>query len=174
MQRFALPFVAAISVALAACSPSLDWREFQPEGSGVIVTFPCKPDRFVRSVQLEVQVARLEMLTCSAGGMHFALSFLDAAEPANVPVALAELRTLVARNLGATGGGEVPITVPGMTPNPQAVRVQLEGHAPDGAVMQEQAAFFAKGLRVFQAVVLGRHVSAEAADAFLGGLRLPS
>ena len=61
-----------------------------------------------------------------------------------------------------------------MTPNPQAVRLRLEGVRPDGVAAQEQAAFFAKGLRVYQATVLGKRVPAEAADTFFAGLRLPA
>lgn len=166
--------LASVSLALTACSPALDWREFQPEGSGVVASFPCKPDRHSRAIQLAVQPVRMEMLVCNADDTKFALSFFDVSEPAKVGEALAELRALATGNLGAPAGQTRPAAVPGMTPNPQSVRLRLEGRQPDGTAMQEQAVFFAKGLRVYQAAVLGRRVSAEAADTFLGGLRLPA
>lgn len=172
MHRFS-SLLPVVLLALSGCSPALDWREFQPEGSGVVASFPCKPDRHTRTVQLAVQAVRMEMLVCDAAEAKFALSYFDVAEPARVGEALVELQALASGNLGAPRGEAAPLAVPGMTPNPKAMRLRLDGRQPDGTPMQEQAVFFAKGLRVYQATVLGRRVSAEAADVFLGGLRLP-
>jgi len=174
MPRFAPLLLAGAALALIGCSPALDWREFQPEGSGVLASFPCKPDRHSRAVKLEVQAVRMEMLVCDAGDAKFALAFFDVAEPGQVSAALSELQALAAGNLGAQSADAQPAVVPGMTPNPKAMRLRIEGRQPDGATVQEQAVFFAKGLRIYQAMVLGRRVSAEAADTFLGGLRLPA
>lgn len=174
MHRIVLPPLATALMALAGCSPALDWREFQPEDSGVVASFPCKPDRHARTVALAVQTVRMEMLMCEAGDARFALGYLDVAEPGKVAQALAELETLAAGNLGAPRGDERPAAVPGMTPSPQALRLRLQGRQPDGTAMQAQAVFFAKGLRVYQATVLGRRVDDEVADTFLGGLRLPA
>jgi hypothetical protein len=165
---------AAAALALSACSAQLDWREFQPEGSGLVAAFPCKPDRHVRSVKLAVQPVRMVMLVCSAQEMSFAVSFIDLAEPAKISEALAELQALAASNLAAQRSERFPLAVPGMTPNDKAARLRLEGRQPDGTAMEEQAAFFVKGLRVYQATVLGRRVTADAADTFIGGLRLAS
>ncbi|WP_298835525.1 hypothetical protein [uncultured Piscinibacter sp.] len=174
MHRLVLWLLAALNAILAACSPALDWREFQPEGSGIVAAFPCKPDRHARSVKLEVQTVRMEMLVCSVGEVSFALSFADLDDPARVPAALQELRALAVSNLASPGGETLPLQVPGMTPNPMAARIRLDGRRPDGTAMQEQAAFFVKGLRIYQATVLGKRVPIEAADTFLGSLRLPA
>ncbi len=164
----------ALAAALSGCAPSLDWREFQAEGSGIVATFPCKPDRHSRNVALATQTVRMEMLVCSAGDVTFALSFADLADPGQVGSTLAELQTLATSNLGAARADRVESRVPGMTPNPNAGRLRLEAIQSNGASLQEQAMFFAKGLRVYQATVLGRKVPAEAADSFFAGLRLPS
>lgn len=163
-----------LAAALCACSPALDWREMQAEGSGVVATFPCKPDRHVRTVPLGGQTVRMEMLVCSAGGATFGLSFVDVDDPARVSATLDELQRLAAANLATSGRASAPLQVPGMTPNASAVRLRLEGHGPDGTGLSEQAGFFAKGLRVYQATVLGKKLSAEAADTFFAGLRLPA
>jgi hypothetical protein len=170
MKR-ALPWLAA---ALCACSPTLDWREMQAEGSGVVASFPCKPDRHARTVPLAGRPVRMEMLVCSAGGATFGLSFIDVAEPARVSATLIELQRLAIANIGAGTPGSTPLQVPGMTPNPDALRLRLEGRGPDGTAVSEQAGFFVKGLRVYQATVLGRSWPAEAADTFFAGLRLPA
>ncbi len=172
MRRLILSFTAVAS--LAACSPALDWREFQPEGSGVVATFPCKPDRHVRTIKLAVQTVRMEMLACGADDAQFALSFLDLDDPSKVSTALAELQARAAGNLGAARRESRPAAVPGMTPNPEAAQLRLEGRQPDGTALQEEAVFFAKGLRVYQATVLGRQLRPGAAETFFAGLRLPA
>ncbi len=170
-----LPFLATtfMLAVLVACSPALDWREFQPEGSGVVASFPCKPDRHARSIDLAVQRVRMELLVCEAGEARFALGYFDVAEPARVSQALIELRRLAAGNLGAKGDDALPVAVPGMTPNDHALRLRLDGRQPDGSVLQEHAVLFTKGLRIYQATVLGRQVPPDAADTFFAALRLP-
>ncbi len=174
MYRFCVPLATALAAALAGCSPTLDWREFQAEGSGIVATFPCKPDRHSRSVALAAQTVRMEMLVCSAGDMTFALAFADLADPGQVGATLAELQALAVSNLGAARADRIDAAVPGMTPGPNAARLRLEAKQANGASLQEQATFFAKGLRIYQATVLGKKVPAEAADTFFAGLRLPS
>lgn len=172
-MRLLIPTLTA-ALVLAGCAPALDWREFQPEGSGIVVTFPCKPDRHVRTVKLAVQTVRMEMLVCRADDAQFALSFLDLDDPGTVSAALSELQALAAGNLGATRRESKPAIVRGMTPSPQAAQLRLEGQQPDGTALQEEAVFFAKGLRVYQATVLGRRVRPDAAATFFAGLRLPA
>jgi hypothetical protein len=168
------PWLTVLSAALFGCSPVLDWREFEPEGSGVIVTFPCRPDRHARDVTVAGVTTRMTMLVCAAGAATYALTFIDVAEPSGVTAALADLRAVAAANLGAAAAAPDPLQVAGMTPNPQAARLQLAGRRPDGTTVQQQAAFFAKGLRVYQASVVGATLSAEAVDTFFAGLKLAS
>lgn len=163
-----------VAAALCACSPALDWREMQAEGSGIVATFPCKPDRHMRNVPLGGRPVRMEMLVCSAGGVTFGLSFTDVDDPARVSATLDELQRLAAGNLAATVRTDAPLQVPGMTPNSSAIRLRIEGRAPDGVRLSEQAGFFVKGLRVYQATVLGKTLPAEVADSFFAGLRLPA
>jgi hypothetical protein len=55
-----------------------------------------------------------------------------------------------------------------------SARLDLAGRRPDGAAVRQQAVFFAKGLRVYQASVVGETLSGEAVDTFFAGLKLPS
>jgi hypothetical protein len=162
----------AMAVALLACSPTLNWRELRPEGSGIAMSFPCKPERRVRDVVLPGHRVRLQMLSCAAGGATYALAFADLPDPAAVAPALAELREQAAANIGAGPAALSPLQVAGMTPNPQAGRVALSGHLPDGSAVQLQAAFFAKAMRVYQASVVGSGPGGEAAQTFLAALDL--
>lgn len=161
-------FAAACS---AACSPTLDWREFVPEGTDISVAFPCRPDRQGRAVAVAGSRAQMEMLACSAGDTTFALAFVDVADPARIGPALAELRATAVSNLQGASMQSTPLQIKGMTPNEQAVRITIAGKLPDGAAVQEHAAFFARGLRAYQATVIGARPLPLAVDTFIDGLK---
>lgn len=157
---------------LAACSPTFDWRELQPEGSGIVATFPCKPDHHTRDVRVGDQPLRMHMLVCNAGGTTFAVSFADVADPAAVAVVLAGLRAAALSNVAGTLRHEREWRLAGATPGAAAGWLEIDGRRPDGAPVRVQAAFFARGLRVYQASLLGPQPAAEATEGFFGGLRL--
>jgi hypothetical protein len=165
--------VAMLALGAAACAPALDWREFVPEGSGIGVAFPCRPDRHERAVTLAGRRAPMQMLVCSAAEMTFALSFVDIADPAGVAPALVDLRETAVRNVQGVAGAPLALQIAGMTPNVAAGRIVVVGRLPDGAAVQSHAAFFVRGLRVYQAMVIGAKPAAPAVDAFISGLKFP-
>ncbi len=173
MQPTTIAALAAACLAFA-CSPALDWREVRPAGADIAALFPCKPERNSRTLALAGHRVRMEMFACSAGGATYALAYADLPEPGAVGPALSELRALAAANIGADPGVPAVQRVPGMTPQAQAGRVVLAGRLPDGAVVQEQALFFAKGLRAYQASVIGARLDGDAARGFFEALRLPT
>jgi hypothetical protein len=167
--------IAALAVACgAACSPTLDWREFVPEGSDLSVAFPCRPDSHARAVVVAGAKARMSMLVCAADDATFALSFVDVADPSRVSVTLAELRDIAVTNVRGREPRVTPLQIRGMTANDEAVRLSVAGQLPDGAAVQEHAAFFARGLRVYQATVVGAKPAPQAVETFLGGLKFPA
>lgn len=156
----------------AACAPTLDWRELHPEDAGgVTLLFPCKPDRQARTLNLAGAPVRLTLHACSAGGSTWALAVADVGDPARVSAALQEMKVSAQRNLGAAEARESSLTIEGATPNPASVRLQFQGHMPDGQAVGEQLAVFTKGSRVFQVVALGPQPGAEAAGTFFGSIR---
>jgi hypothetical protein len=60
-----------------------------------------------------------------------------------------------------------------MTASDQAARLFISGHLPDGAAVQEYAAFFTRGLRVYEAAVIGAKPEPTAVETFFEGLRFP-
>ncbi len=171
MTRSFPPLAVFAVLGLGACSPALDWREFTPEGSGIGVSFPCRPDRQARVVNLAQTRVTMQMLTCSAGDVTFALAYADLIDPARINAALAELRGAAAGNLGGGVPQRTLWQIKGMTSSDEAGRVALTGHLPDGAVVHEHAALFTRGLRVYQATVIGADPPTAVVDAFMAGLK---
>lgn len=172
--RGAAVALAGATVALA-CTPVFDWRETRPEGSGAALMFPCRPVKQERTVKIGVAARSMQLHSCSAGGATFLLAAIDAADPAEVTPLMAAFRAQAAANLAGTATERGAFAPPGATPNPQSARIAIAGARPDGRRVGAQAAFFVKGLRLYQATVLGAEDAGgrEAVDTFLGAIRLP-
>jgi hypothetical protein len=166
-------WTAAAALSVAACSPPIDWREFVPDGSGIGVSFPCRPDRHERVVVLAGAGVPMRMFVCSTSEMTFALSFVDVAEPAAVGQTLMQLHESTVLNLHGVPAQHAPLTIANATPNPAAGRFVIDGRLPDGGAVQAHSALFVRGLRVYQATVIGAKPEPSAVDTFLGSLRFP-
>ena len=173
MRRAKTGCGVGLAVSLLACSPALDWREIQPPDSGAVVMFPCKPDRFVRSVTLAEQKVQMHLASCSADGVTYALSHAELSDPTRIAAALEALRALAASNIGGQATLMSPLNVPGMTPHRLAERLAIRGSS-DGRVLQAEVGVFTRGLRVYQATVIGEKLDPQGTDTFFTGLRLPS
>lgn len=160
-----------LAASTAACSPTLDWREFVPEGIDLRVTFPCRPERYARTVVLAGAKLQMDMLVCAAGETTYALSFANVVDPARISATLDDLRASAVGNVHGSEPRLMPLQISGMTPNERALRLTTSGRLPDGSAVQEHAAFFARGLRVYQASVIGAKPAPEVVEAFLGGLK---
>jgi len=166
---------AALATALAACSPTLDWREARPEGSAVALLFPCRPEHQERKVPLGGAILPMRMHSCRAGDANYSLATLDVADPAQVTPELAALRAQVLANLAGAATEERPLALAGATPNPESARVHIVGKRPDGSRVVADTVFFVKGLTLYQATVLGsgEGPGREAVETFFGAIRLP-
>ncbi len=165
---------AALATALGACAPSLNWRDVTPAGSELRALFPCRPDVHQRRVALAGGTATMQMHVCEASGLTFAVTYADVETPEQVARGMADLRTLAVRNIDGAGAQIADASVPGMTPHPQAGQLSVQGRLPDASPVQLRAVFFTKGLRVFQASVLGAELADDATRPFFDGLKLPA
>ena len=66
---------------------------------------------------------------------------------------------------------QTPFLPPGALALPQSVQVVASGQRADGSAVESHAAYFARGSRVFQAVIYADRLSPEAAETFFSGLR---
>lgn len=158
--------------ALAGCTPTYDWREVRPAGSALTALFPCKPQHQKRITNLAGSSLPMHVHVCSAGNETLGVGFLDVDQPHRVGETLRSLRAAAEANFSATHIQALPLRVPGMTPNPNAVMVTLRGVSARGAPIEATTAFFARGLRVYQATLFGTAVDPEVAQTFFAGLKL--
>jgi hypothetical protein len=159
-----------LALAGSACSPSLDWRDVRPAGSGAQVLFPCKPEVNSRPVTRE-QPGRMGLASCKAGGLSFSLAWAEVANPAQVTPALRQMRVALLTKLAAKPTPLQPLQVSGMTPNPEVGTQRLEGSAKAGS-QQAQVALFTRGLWVYQAVMLGDKRDDNAWSNFADSIKL--
>lgn len=160
---------------LGACAPTLDWREFRPEGTSLAMMFPCKPDGHARLVPLAGAQVRLSLHACQAGEGTWALAWADLRDPRGVPLALRELQASSQANVSASAASPRPLRLPGATPQPDSGRWSLSGRAPDGRALRGEVAVFSRGTVVFQATHLSFSATpdlAEAVETFFTSLRL--
>jgi len=171
MRVGAAGFWAAIVVVVVGCTPALDWRDVRPEGSDLTMLFPCRPDRQERRVQIGAAVSTMRMDTCRASGMLFSLAFVDATDAAAVGPTLATLRASAAANIGAVTTVQ-RLDIAGATPNAESALVRMQGRLADGRTRTERAAFFAHGMRVYQAAMLGESLPDDTAETFFGAIKV--
>lgn len=166
----------ALAVAVAGCAPPLDWRLVQLPGWGLSAQLPCRPSVQQRLVRFPTEVAAerlaMHMATCEAQSRLFALAYVDAPTPDRVGLLLQAMADAAQGNLRASAGSAQPLAVPGMTPNPATVRRHLSGQSPDGRALQMEVLLFTRGLRVFQASVLGADLAPEQVTPLTEGLSL--
>jgi len=161
----------ALLLPLVACSPALDWREVRPADSDALALFPCKPERFARRVPLAGAQVEMRLASCKAQDTTYAIGYATLVEPAQVTPALVQLRSAAAANIGGTPAA-ADWTIAGMTPNPLAQKLVMQGHDAEGKPVHEEAVFFVRGLRVYQATMVGPALDPAAAETFFNGLKL--
>lgn len=171
MRRFLL-LAVLLGAWVAACTPAFDWRVVQAPDGDVEMQFPCKPTSQTRSVMLGDTPVTMTVASCTAQGLTFGFAQADVGDPARVTPALIALRAALAANLDARELRSGAFALQGTTPNEQAVRVRCAGRSRDGEPLAAEAAFFARGMRVYQATVLGAQLPAQVIDVFFDNLRI--
>ena len=170
MRALVARTIAGLLGLLAACSPALDWREVRVDDAGFVARFPCRPQRVTRAATIAGHPVRMQMLSCTDDDVVYAAAWADIDDPRAVRPALEALRQSAAANIGASEGTPEPFMLRGATPNDASARLAIAGRLPDGRAVQEHAAFFPRGLRVYQASLIGPAPSRPAVDGFFSGL----
>ena len=174
---------ALLGVALAGCSPSLNWRSVPLEPLGLSASLPCKPDRIERSIELAGAPVQVHMAGCAADGATVAVACAALPPPALAGAALAHWRSAVLAALRAPPAGQAgaaqdqPFVPTGALALPQSVRTRAQGQQPDGSgAAFMDAVWFARlqgtQLQACHAVVYSAQPRPDVADVLLTGLVL--
>ena len=169
-------FAAGLSalLALAACSPTFNWREVRPENTRLSLLLPCKPDKAQRVVPFAGKPTALSMLGCDAGGVTFAVAVVDLGNPgeaSNAAAILAQWQSLTLANMKAGAAQVSPLPLPGTAMAQPAVLVKAQGQRADGTAVTGQAAYFAHGSQLFQVVMYAGKVPPEVAETYFSSLK---
>jgi hypothetical protein len=168
-MRFSIYALLALA-GLAACNPTFNWRDVRPEDTRLSLLMPCKPDKAQRTVPMLGQPVALNVLSCDSGGVTFAVALADVKEASKAAAALAQWQSATLANIKAaptTPGSAFKLT--GLASG--AVMVKATGQRADGQPISSQAAYFAQGATVFQAVIYADTIAPDVADTFFSGLK---
>jgi hypothetical protein len=172
MFRFLPAAALAALLALAACSPSLNWRELTLDSTGLKVALPCKPDKAERKIEmLPGREVVVHALGCEAGGATYAVLYADLNNAAELDSAmeswkkasLASLKGVVERERQYVPAGALELRA--------STLVRAQGVRRDGGALQSEASYFSRGTTVFQAVVYSERITPELGEPFFAGLR---
>jgi hypothetical protein len=168
-MRF-LTFAALAWASLAACNPTFNWRDVRPDGTQLALLMPCKPDKLQKTVPLAGQPTNLMQLSCDAADVTFAVTVADIQDASKVAVTLAQWQSATLANIKAAPSTTgTPIKITGLASG--AVVVLATGKRANGQAVSSQAAYFALGSQVFQAVMYADKISPDIAETFFSGLK---
>ena len=156
---------ALLVLALAACSPALNWREVRGSDAPYVVLLPAKPASFARPVDLGGIKVEMNMTAAEVDDVNFAVATAKIADAAQRQAALAAMQAAMLRNIGSDKHSEKAVTLKGGVPATEVVASGKAGNTP----LVLHARFVMHGDRVYQVIALGpaARLSDETADTFL-------
>jgi len=170
-------FVLA-ALLLAACSPTLNWREVPLAPGTSVALLPCKPDHATRSVPLGGVPTELDVAGCEAGGATFAVMVATLPEGRAPDEVLAGWQQATLANMqAAAASARTPFRPAGGLPLAHAERLVAQGQGADGKAVAAEAVWTARaveggGTELLHAVMYAPRPQPEVADAFFAGLKL--
>ena len=171
-----LACTVALGAALAACSPTFDWRTIMNNDNGYTVDLPAKPGNDQRAVQINGTPMQMAMQTAEAGDAVFAVGtvMLPNDDEATQRAALDFLRTGLARNVGAAPDAhavQIPLAAGGQV---LGLEMKLSGEA--GSQHEARTVYarlVARGRHVYQAAIIASGpMQQEQVDQFFSSFQL--
>ncbi len=167
-----LPILAA--GALAACSPTYNWREYSSPDGSYHVLFPAKAASYTRPIDLDGMKVNMTMTAAEVEDTTFAVGSAEAPDAAHAQAALVAMKTALVRNIGATISSEKAAAVDKSGARRAAIDIDALG-AQNGVPMRLLGHFEARDKRFYQVIVMGKAsaLQSEQADQFLSSFKLP-
>lgn len=149
--RGALMAAAVLAATLlAGCNPTYNWRDHASPDGAWKALFPAKPATFARSVDLDGLQVEMTMTAAEVDGVTFAVGSANAPDGARAQAALPAMRRALLRNIGKDDDA-----APAAPAAQDVLQVDATGSS-NGQPVRLQGRFVARGVRVFQVIVLGK------------------
>lgn len=168
-MRFSIYALVALA-GLTACNPTFNWRDVRLDGTQLALLMPCKPDTAQKTVPMAGQPTELTLLSCDAGGATFAVATADIKDAFKVSATLAQWQSATLANMKAapdTPGAAFKLS--GLASG--GALVKATGQRANGQAVSSQAAYFAQGSQLFQAVMYADKILPDVAETFFSGLK---
>ena len=150
---------------LAACTPRLDWRDVTVAEDGFKITFPAKPGKNERTLNIAGQPATMRMHAVTTQDTVFGVGVVDF-RPVAPPNLLAQFRAAAARNIHANPSA-IKFTEALIDGLPSS-QFEGEGSRPDGTPLALLGRLALRktdgGERLYQVLQIGRRGALQDAD----------
>ena len=152
--RGALMATAVLAATLlAGCNPTYNWRDHASADGAWKALFPAKPATFARSVDLDGLQVEMTMTAAEVDGVTFAVGSASAPDGARAQAALPAMRRALLRNIGKDDDAASAASSTAAVQD--GLQVDATGSS-NGRPVRLQWRFVARGVRVFQVIVLGK------------------
>ena len=170
LRRHCWRTLPALVLALAGCSPSLNWRNATLDG--LRFALPCKPDTAERPLRLDGLTLTIAMAGCQADGALFAVSRISLPSGAAAGPLLAQWQqaTLARMQAGPVTQRSVPASTQG---SPAMVIYAASGRNTQGEPVQAQLVWLQSGTTLFHLALYAPRIIAEMQEPFLSAVQLP-
>jgi hypothetical protein len=164
-------------MALAACSPKYNWRDYVSPDAPYRVMFPGKPASYTRNVDLDGMRVDMTMTATEVEGAMYAVGTAQAPDAARAQAALEAVQTALLRNIGATNTHDASASAAAVA-NGKAGDASSSDISADGILngvkMRLVGHFEAHGKRIYQVVVMGpaKSVEADPAEQFISSFKV--
>jgi hypothetical protein len=173
MHRSRAAIVLLLAAATAGCTPTFNWREVRADPSGLKAMLPCKPDKGSRRVPMAGREVEMSVIGCDTGGATYAILQAELADAAGADQVLSQWTRATLANMKSERSQAQPFVPPGADRLPSSQRISAQGRRPDGSPVRGEAAYFARGRHVVQAVVYAEDPKAGTLQPFFEGLKFP-
>ncbi|GAB3468275.1 hypothetical protein GCM10027321_36570 [Massilia terrae] len=177
MRSLLVITTAVAGMALAACSPKYNWRDYASPEAPYRVMFPGKPATYTRAVDLNGLSVDMTMTATEVEGAMYAVGTAQAPDAAQAAAALSAIRTALLRNIGATATREKSSASASVSNGTASASSSSDVRADgvlNGVPMRLIGHFESHGRRIYQVVVMGpaKSIEAEPADQFISSFKV--
>ncbi len=163
----------ATLLALAACTPKLDWREVHGELAPYTALLPAKPSSYSRQIDLHGIKMTMNMMAADVDGTTFAIGSAKLPDNAQALAALEGMKEGMLKNINGhvtseKSAGASVATINGSRQS-RSYDVEARGNLQNGQPVVLAARFVASDQWVYQALIIGNEklVTRDAIDTFM-------